>query len=271
MMKKPVVLKFGTGILAREGGCSLDDAQFRRLSLEIAALVAAGIPCIVVSSAAVAAGVDALKLPKRPSDLAGKQACAAVGQPALMTAYAHHFAHHGLIPAQLLLTHDDIFDEGRRRNASVTLAKLLASPGVVPVINENDSVAVEELRFGDNDRLSAEVARLVKARLLVLLTSADGLLSKSPSSGKPVRIPLVTDIAEAFRHVTPEKGEHSTGGMQAKLEAVKTAVEAGIPTVIAHGRIRGMIPGAVAGDDVGTRFAIPSKSKGKGQGKTRKS
>ncbi len=264
MKKKPVVLKFGTGILAREGGCSLDDAQFRRLSLEIAALVSAGIPCIVVSSAAVAAGVDALKLPKRPSDLAGKQACAAVGQPALMTAYARHFARHGLIPAQLLLTHDDIFDEGRRRNASVTLAKLLASPGVVPVINENDSVAVEELRFGDNDRLSAEVARLVKARLLVLLTSADGLLAKSPGSGKPVRIPVVTDIEEAFRHVTPEKGEHSTGGMQAKLEAVRTAVESGIPTVIAHGRIPGMIPGAVAGDDVGTRFATRSR-------KTRKS
>jgi len=176
MKLRPIVLKFGTGILAREGGCSLDPTQFRRLSAEIAELVKGGIPCVVVSSAAVAAGVDALGLPSRPVDLAGKQACAAVGQPALMGAYTRHFARHGLRPAQLLLSHEDIFDAGRRRNASVTLKKLLASPGVVPIINENDSVAVEELRFGDNDRLSAEVAQLVGARLLILLTSADGLL-----------------------------------------------------------------------------------------------
>ena len=263
MKKFPVVLKFGTGILAREGGCSLDESQFRRLCSEIAALVSAGIPCVVVSSAAVAAGVDALKLAKRPSDLAGKQACAAVGQPVLMNAYARHLARFGLRPAQLLLTHDDIFDAGRRRNASVTLGKLLASSGVVPIINENDSVAVEELRFGDNDRLSAEVAQLVKARLLILLTSADGLLGGSGLSAKPRRISVVTDIKEAFRHVTPEKGEHSTGGMKAKLSAVQTAVASGVETVIAHGRRKGMIAGAVAGKDVGTRFPV-SKSTKKG-------
>lgn len=254
MKKRPVVLKFGTGILAREGGCSLDEGQFRSLAAQIAALAEEGIPCVVVSSAAVAAGVHALGLARRPTDLAGKQACAAVGQPALMNAYARHLGRHGLRPAQLLLTHEDIFDSARRRNAGVTLRKLLASPGVIPVINENDSVAVEELRFGDNDRLSAEVASLVSARLLVLLTSADGLLSRSGRSSKPVRIPVVTDIRGAFRHVTPEKGEHSTGGMQAKLQAVETAVSAGVETVIAHGRKRGSIGGAVAGRDVGTRF-----------------
>ena len=257
MKSRPVVLKFGTGILACEGGCSLDMAQFRRLSAEIAGLVTSGIPCVVVSSAAVAAGVDAMKLTKRPTDLAGKQACAAVGQPALMGAYTHHLSRHGLRPAQLLLTHDDIFDAGRRRNASVTLARLLASPGIVPIINENDSVAVEELRFGDNDRLSAEVAQLLGARLLVLLTSADGLLAKPPgSSSPPSRIPVVTDIKAAFKHVTPEKGEHSSGGMSAKLQAVQSAVGGGIETVIAHGRIKGQIAGAVAGEDVGTRFPV---------------
>ena len=237
-------------------------AQFRRLCAEIAALAASGIPCVVVSSAAVAAGVDALKLPKRPTDLAGKQACAAVGQPALMGAYATHLARHGLRPAQLLLTHDDIFDAGRRRNASVTLGKLLSFPGVVPIINENDSVAVEELRFGDNDRLSAEVAQLLGARLLVLLTSADGLLAKAQGgSAGAVRIPVVTDIQEAFRHVTPEKGEHSTGGMKAKLQAVERAVGAGVETVIAHGRKKGQIARAVAGLDVGTRFPVGKNSK----------
>jgi len=281
MKKRPVVLKFGTGILAREGGCSLDPSQFRNLCGEIARLVKQGIPVIVVSSAAVAAGVDALGLKKRPSDLAGKQACAAVGQPVLMTAYARHLGRHGLRPAQLLLTHDDIFDAGRRRNASVTLSKLLQSPGVVPIINENDSVAVEELRFGDNDRLSSEVAQLVKARLLILLTSADGLMaSSSPASknssnppsklssklssknaSKLQRIPVVTEIRDAFRHVTPDKGEHSTGGMQAKLQAVQSAVDAGIETMIAHGRKREQIAGAIAGKDVGTRFPVRKKRK----------
>lgn len=265
MKNRPVVLKFGTGILAREGGCSLDPGQFRRLCGEIAQLVEQGIPVIVVSSAAVAAGVDALGLKKRPSDLAGKQACAAVGQPVLMTAYARHLGRHGLRPAQLLLTHDDIFDAGRRRNASVTLAKLLQSPGVVPIINENDSVAVEELRFGDNDRLSSEVAQLVKARFLILLTSADGLMAgPTPTSkvlSKPKRIPVVTQISDAFRYVTPDKGEHSTGGMQAKLQAVQSAVAAGIETIIAHGRKRKQIAGAIAGNDVGTRFPVRKKRK----------
>jgi len=261
MKKRPVVLKFGTGILAKEGGCSLDEGQFRRLCSEIAGLHAGGIPCIVVSSGAVAAGVDALRLPKRPADLAGKQACAAVGQPALMTSYARHLVRYGLRPAQLLLTHDDIFDAGRRRNASVTLTRLLDSPGVIPIINENDSVAVEELRFGDNDRLSSEVALLVKARLLLLLTSADGLLARPTPGAAPERLPVVKDIEAAFRHVTPDKGEHSTGGMQAKLQAVQSAVTAGIETVIAHGRRRGSILDAVRGEDVGTRFPAKKRSK----------
>jgi glutamate 5-kinase len=256
MKSRPVVLKFGTGILATEGGCSLDMAQFRRLCADIAALVASGIPCVVVSSAAVAAGVDALKLPKRPTDLAGKQACAAVGQPALMGAYTKCLARFGLRPAQLLLTHDDIFNEGRRRNASVTLKRLLASPGIIPIINENDSVAVEELRFGDNDRLSAEVAKLLNARLLILLTSADGLLAKASRREASRRIPVVTEIEEAFAHVTPEKGEHSTGGMQTKLQAVQSAVSAGVETVIAHGRKKDQIAGAIAGRDIGTRFPV---------------
>lgn len=259
MKVRPVVLKFGTGILACQGGCSLDVAQFRRLCAEIAEVVASGIPCVVVSSAAVAAGVDALHLSKRPTDLAGKQACAAVGQPVLMGAYTKHLARHGLRPAQLLLTHEDIFEPNRRGNASTTLKKLLTSPGVIPIINENDSVAVEELRFGDNDRLSAEVAELLGARMLILLTNADGLLAKVSKGAEPmrlVRIPIVTDIAEAFRHVTPEKGEHSTGGMRTKLQAVETAIEAGVETVIAHGRKKGQIAGAIKGLDVGTRFPI---------------
>lgn len=265
MSNHPVVLKFGTGVLAREGGCSLEPAQFRSFCGQIAELSKQGIPCIVVSSAAVAAGVDALGINKRPSDVAGKQACAAVGQPALMNTWARHLGRHGLRPAQLLLTHEDIFDAVRRRNAKTTLARLLLSPGVIPVINENDSVAVEELRLGDNDRLSAEVARLVAARLLVLLTSADGLLAKAAPGSTPARIPVVTDLEGAFRHVTPEKGAHSTGGMRSKLEAVRSAVEGGVETVIADGRRRGSILSVVSGADVGTRF--PARISGRSRNK----
>lgn len=263
MSKRPVVLKFGTGVLAREGGCSLEPSQFRSFCAQIAELSEKGIPCIVVSSAAVAAGIDALGLRKRPADVAGKQACAAVGQPALMSTWARHLGRHGLRPAQLLLTHEDIFDPVRRRNAKTTLGRLLLSPGVIPVINENDSVAVEELRLGDNDRLSAEVARLVTASLLVLLTSADGLLSRAARGVIPARIPVVTDLSGAFRHVTPEKGEHSTGGMRSKLEAVQSAVEGGVETVIADGRRRGSILAAVSGKDVGTRFPVITRRSGK--------
>lgn len=247
---KCVVLKFGTGVLATPGGCAIDHRQIRRIAAEISILMKEGIPCVVVSSAAIAAGVHALALPKRPTDQAGKQACAAVGQPALMAAYAKYFSRHGITTAQLLLTHEDIYTEPRRHNAQTTLKRLLASPNVLPIINENDSVAVEELKLGDNDQLSAEVAIMMKAQSLFLVTSSDGLRDKE----KMKRIPLVTHLAEAFRHVTPEKGVHSTGGMTTKLQAVAAATKAGIKTFIVDGRKPKQISKALVGDDVGTRF-----------------
>ena len=188
-----IVIKFGTGVLSRAGGKSLDAAQFRRLTAEIAGLIAKGHQCVVVSSAAIAAGVQFLGLTSRPEDLPGKQACAAAGQPELMRLYAASFKSHGLRPAQLLLTHGDIDSRQRRRNARNTLDRLLETRTIVPIINENDSVAVEELRsgvIGDNDRLSAEVAQLIGADLLILATSSDGLQDES---GKC--IPEIRDLA----------------------------------------------------------------------------
>lgn len=201
---QPIVLKFGTGVLATPGGCAIDHKQIRRIATEIAAFMKEGIPCIVVSSAAIAAGVHTLGLAERPSDQAGKQACAAVGQPALMAAYAKYFSRHGITTAQLLLTHEDIFTKQRRQNAETTLKRLLESPNVLPIINENDSVAVEELKLGDNDQLSAEVAIMMEARLLILVTSADGLRAKTKKGSR--RIPIVTNLQKVFCHVTPEKG-----------------------------------------------------------------
>lgn len=248
-MKKCIVLKFGTGILTTDAsGLQLDRTQFARLSAEIATLAAAGHAVVLISSAAVAAGVAALGLDARPSSLPGKQACAAVGQSQLMRAYEDGFAQHGLIAAQLLLTHGDIDSRQRRCNAQNTLRELLAHPRVVPVINENDSVAVEELRFGDNDRLAAEVAVLCHADVFLILTRTDGLRANGQ------RVPVVTDLDGARRHVTGDKGEHSTGGMGSKLEAVGYATAAGIETWILDGLRPGQIAAALSGADVGTRF-----------------
>ncbi len=254
-MKSRIVVKFGTGILTGTTAIAPDEEQFRRLTSEVATLVNQGHQCIVITSGAVAAGVAALGLTARPSDLPGKQACAAVGQSKLMRLYERGFEELQVVPAQLLLTHGDIDSRQRRRNARNTLHKLLAHGRVVPVINENDSVAVEELRFGDNDLLSAEVAVLCEASRLFILTSTDGLRDDHGE-----RIPLVTDVTSARRFVTPDRGPMSTGGMSSKLEAVHLAVSSGIETWILDGRRPGRIAEALREGDTGTRF-LPSAAR----------
>ena len=252
-----IVIKFGTGVLSQAGGRALDGAQFRRFAGEIALLVKAGNSCVIVSSAAIAAGVHILGLAERPDDLPGKQACAAAGQPELMRMYATAFKRHGLNVAQLLLTHDDIDSRMRRQNASNTIERILETGNIVPIINENDTVAVEELRFGDNDRLSAEVAQLVGAHLLLLVTSSDGL---TDSAGQ--RIAKAWDVSEVSQHVRADKGEMSVGGMRAKLQAVAFALSHGIGAFILDGRRPGQIAAAMVGHDVGTQFpALPGRPK----------
>jgi len=252
---KRLVIKLGTGVLSRAGGRALDTAQFRRIAQEVSALHKRGVSCTLVSSAAIAAGVRLLGLGCRPSDLPGKQACAAAGQPELMRLYSASFRAHGLHVAQLLLTHGDIDSRLHRANARNTLDRLLAAHTVIPIINENDSVAVEEVRFGDNDRLSAEVAILLNADRLIILTSVDGL---QDSGGR--RVPEVRDVEAAASLVRPDKGEESVGGMKTKLEAVKLAQSEGIPCAIVDGRKPGQIAAALAGKNVGTRFPAPPVS-----------
>jgi glutamate 5-kinase len=254
---KRIVVKLGTGVLTSPHGRSLDTHQFRRLTTEISELRKTGHQCIIVSSGAVTAGIVEFGLDRRPTQLDLKQACAAVGQPRLMRAFDSNFKTHGFRSAQLLLTHDDIDSRRRRANAKRTLETLLAVETLIPIINENDSVATEELSLGDNDRLSAEVALLAGADLLVILTSSDGLLDAAG-----VRIPRIDRIESALAFVRPEKGENSVGGMGAKLAAVQIAVNGGIETVIADGRKPGQIPGAAGGEDVGTRFAVQKRATG---------
>ena len=249
--KLRIVVKFGSGILANVRGTALDTRQFRRLARELAALIAAGHEVIVVSSGAVAAGLGTLGLKERPGDLAAIQACAAIGQSALMQMYGSMFKEHGLAVAQLLLTYRDLDSRVSYANAQNTIERLLERQRVVPIINENDSVAVEELRFGDNDKLSAEVAILVRADVLILLTSVDGLLD-----ARGVTVPVVRDVDQVKNLARADKGKFSVGGMASKLQAVQLAVEAGIRTHIGSGTKPGQIGKIIAGRPAGTRFMV---------------
>ena len=246
-----IVLKFGSGVLTTPHGNALDTRQFSRIAAEIAAVVGRGRECLVVSSGAVAAGLGAFGLKERPDDLAVRQACAAVGQSKLMRMYESAFARHKINVAQLLLTHGDIDSRLRSHNAKSTIQHLLGAGNIVPIINENDSVAVEELKFGDNDRLSAEVAMMVEADLLIILTSVDGLLDEQ---GKVVA--QVRDPESVQGLIKNEKGRLSVGGMATKLDAVKLAVHAGIETVIASGRRPGEIAAILGRKRAGTRFPV---------------
>ena len=261
MHRRRIVLKFGTGILTRKGAAGLlDGAQVRRLATEVAELMEAGHECILVTSGAVGAGLPVLGLGRRPTELDMIQACAAVGQPRLMSLYERSFAGHGLHVGQLLLTYRDIDSRTRYRNARTTIERLLSTRCVVPIINENDTVAVEEIRpglhdrFGDNDRLSAEVALLVEADLLVILTGVDGLLERR--GGRERLVENVRDIDAARALVDDDVGSLSVGGMASKLDAAAIARRGRIPTVIANGRRPGEIGRVVSAERAGTRIHV---------------
>lgn len=261
-----VVVKFGSGVLASVDGLSLDRSQIESLVDQVAALVENGQRCVLVSSGAVAAGLMELGLEERPSQLSSVQALAAVGQSRLMHTYETLFSKRRLKVAQLLLTHQDLDSRIRYRNAKNTLDELLTYGNVVPIINENDSVAVEELKFGDNDELSAEVAILCRAQRLVLLTTVDGLSDRPDGSGQILaEVERIDDVQHLAGDHT---GRHSVGGMQSKLMAVQTAVEAGIETIIANGRTRGILEQALerrAGDGgPGTLFLTQTTRTGVG-------
>ena len=250
--EKRIIIKIGTGVLTRRDGIRLDEPVFVDLARAIATLHADGWRVLVVSSGAVGAGLMEFGRTERPTETAELQAFAAIGQARLMQTWRTHLLVRDLVGAQLLLTYDDIESEERRERIHRTLDCLLAMGNTIPIINENDSVAVEELRFGDNDALSARVASLAEAELLVLLTSVDGLLDADG-----VVIPDVPDINAVTQHVRAEKGALSVGGMQTKLQATALAVNNGIPVIIANGKEAARLPGIVKGTDpCCTRFHV---------------
>jgi glutamate 5-kinase len=235
-----VVVKIGSNVLAGDGG--LREERLRALAGDIAALVAGGRQVVVVTSGAVAAGAARLGRVGGARGIEWRQAAAALGQIGLMAAYERAFAAHERQVAQVLLTHADLANRRRYLNARHTLRALL-DLGVVPIVNENDTVAVEELKFGDNDNLSALTAALVEADLLVILSDVDGVHTRDPrlaADAAPVRVSRADDPALASA-AGPAITGVGTGGMASKLAAAQKAAAAGIPTTIADGTRDGVL------------------------------
>jgi glutamate 5-kinase len=257
---KRVVVKVGSGVLSR-GEIGLHRPTLAGLASAVASLRARGIEVVLVSSGAILAGMKALALAERPRDLPVKQAAAAVGQSHLMRAYEEAFQPCGLRVAQILLTREDLRHRGRYLNARNTLFTLLRLK-VIPVVNENDTVAVQEIQFGDNDTLSALVASLAEADLLVILTDTQGLLTADPRRDPSARlIPLVRPQDAVTSFCAEDAGSAaSIGGMSSKVLAARRAASAGIPTVVASGLQPEVLPAILRGESVGT-FFVPSRSR----------
>ncbi|HEX5814865.1 MAG TPA: glutamate 5-kinase [Methylomirabilota bacterium] len=249
-----LVVKVGTGLITRPG-LGPDPERIAALAAELAS-VREGRELVLVTSGAIATGMARLTLPERPRTIPEKQAAAAVGQSALMWHYEQAFKRHGVPVGQVLLTAHDISDRARYLNARNTLLALLRF-GVLPVVNENDTVAVEEIKVGDNDNLSALVASLIDADLLVLLTDVDGLYTSDPARDPAaVKLDTVDTItAEIERLVWRGTGAGSVGGMATKLQAAQKAAAAGVPMVIASGRTQGVLARILKGEAAGTYFA----------------
>jgi glutamate 5-kinase len=256
---KRIVLKLGSAILTADEALNLSLIQ--RLVEEISRLRAADREFILVSSGAIAAGCRKLGLTSRPAGIPQAQAVAAAGQSVLMRAYEEAFAEFGLKVAQILLTHDDLESRRRFLNARNTLFALLQWQ-VVPIINENDTVATDELKFGDNDNLAALICNLAGADLLILLTDTDGLFEQDPREHPEARLlTLVPAIdAQVEKAAGKSPGIEGRGGMVTKLSAAKKAGAAGLPTLIANGLAPGILKKIFAGEEVGTLF-LPQEQK----------
>ena len=257
-----IVVKLGTGVLT-DSRKQPDLAQMEQLVAQLAEQRQAGKEIVLVSSGAVGAGMGALGYEKRPGDLAELQACAAVGQSRLMAIYEKLFGAFGLAVAQILLTHDDLEHHERHLNARNTLVTLLRH-GVIPIINENDVISFTELKFGDNDTLSALVASLLPADLLVILTTVDGVLENfGKSSQKTIsRIDRIDGAIEKLAGGTDSVT--AVGGMTSKIQAAKIAIRSGIPLVIASGKKKQSLARIVTGQDEGTLF-VPQSTRLRGR------
>ena len=250
---KRVVIKLGTGVLTSGIG-QLDNARIAAVCAEVAALRARGTEVIVVSSGAVGLGMGALALAKRPKDVSKKQACAAIGQSLLMQTWQAGFAPHRLTVAQVLLTHDDLRIRSRYLGVRATLHQLVEY-GTIPVINENDTVSAAEIKFGDNDTLSALVASLVEAQYLIILSTAPGLIDLK---GTKQIVPVVERIGPEIEAMAGgTTSETAVGGMVSKISAARLATRSGCGVFIASGAEPQIVTRLLSGRGPGT-FFVPS-------------
>jgi glutamate 5-kinase len=256
-----VVIKLGSSIVAADDG-ELRTEVLDSVCAQVSELERGGERVVMVTSGAIARGMRLMKLPTRPKAMDELQAASAVGQGDLFRAYESRLAQGGTRAAQVLLTAGDIAARTNYLNARQTLKRLIAW-GVVPVVNENDTTATDEISFGDNDFLAAQVALLLEARLLVLLTNVDGLLSGDPRTEPDAQ--LISEVSDFSQLEALEIGDRTSvfgsGGMRSKVAAAEMASEAGIPAVICNGTEHGTLLSACAGEPRGTRFAP-------GEGKT---
>ncbi|RMH61611.1 MAG: glutamate 5-kinase [Zetaproteobacteria bacterium] len=260
-----IVVKIGSSLLAdaRQG---IRQDVIDTLVDELETLMRRGIEVAVVSSGAVALGCVRLGWLGRTLSVHEKQAAAAIGQPKLMRAYGNAFARHGRIVAQMLLTKDDLRHRRRYLNASNTSATLF-SAGVVPIVNENDTVVVEEIKFGDNDTLGALVSLVIDADLLVMLTDVDGLYDKAPREhGDARRYGVVRQFsAEVLRAAGGAGSSFGTGGMASKMNAARISTRGGVPAAIVNGQRPGVLRALLAGEDIGTLFLCGSDRRSRRQ------
>jgi len=257
-----IVVKLGTGVLT-DSRKQPDLAQMEQLVAQIAEQRRAGKELVLVSSGAVGAGMGVLGHQKRPTDLAELQACAAVGQSRLMSTYEKLFGVYGLSVAQILLTHADLEHHERHLNARNTLVRLLTH-GIVPIINENDVVSFTELKFGDNDTLSALVASLLPADLLVILTTVDGVIENFGKPNPRTISAIETIDAKLEKLAGGTDSVTAVGGMGSKVQAAKIAMRSGIPLVIASGKKKQGLARIMAGEDEGTVF-VPQPTRLQGR------
>jgi glutamate 5-kinase len=259
---KRIVIKVGTSNLT-DKSYRLDPRKVEKLAKEIVELKKHGKEVIVVSSGAIGAGIGKLNLKQRPRDIKVLQTTAAIGQNILMSTYDGYFAKYEQTIAQLLLTHEDFFNRQRYLNLKNTLIMLLKSD-VIPIINENDTVAVDEIKLGDNDNLSALVASNLDADLLVILTDIDGLFTYDPKRSKKAEfISIVEELTPEIERIASAGGKTGVGGMKTKIQAAKVTMKAGIPMVIANGNEENILSRIIAGERIGTIFLPDAEAKEK--------
>ncbi|MCZ6864681.1 MAG: glutamate 5-kinase [Candidatus Dadabacteria bacterium] len=253
-----VIVKIGSSVLTDKDG-SLSESIFEKLAREISKIRDKNIEVIVVSSGAIASGMKKLGITKRPKEISMKQAIAASGQSTLIWHYERAFSAFNQNVAQILLTLDGFLDRKRFLNARKTLITLLAM-GIIPIVNENDTVAVEEIMLGDNDNLAAHITSLIEADLLIMLTDIEGLYNKDPRNNEDAElISLIERIGEEIENTAGDTfGRTTIGGMKTKIEAAKKAAAFGVPTIIANGKNGSVLEDIFDGKEVGTLF-LPSE------------